>query len=112
MIRPYHIVFDCSDVSRTAAFWATLLDVKIASSSDSWAELEPVVGLPVLAFQAVPEGKPAKNRMHIDFSVENLDAARERVTDLGGSVVGPVQGSESRWQVFGDVEGNEFCLCQ
>jgi len=111
-IRPYHLVFDCADVRPVSEFWSALLDAKVSGASDGWAELEAVAGLPVLTFQAVPEAREVKNRLHVDFSVDDLDLVRQRVLDLGGTAVGPVQGTSSLWQVFADVEGNEFCICE
>lgn len=110
-IRPHHLVFDCVNVGRTSEFWSALLDAKVSSASEGWAELEPVAGLPVLAFQAVPETRTVKNRVHLDFAVDDLDAVRRRVLELGGAELGPVQGTSSVWQTFADVEGNEFCMC-
>ena len=73
-------------------------------------------------FQRVPEGKTAKNRMHIDiFAVpgkratdEEIEAERDRIVALGATVVvnfdknwGPVR---ERHVVMQDPEGNEFCV--
>jgi len=42
-------------------------------------------GLPVVCIQRVPEPKSGKTRIHLDLSVEDLDAATQRIVELGGS---------------------------
>jgi len=66
----------------------------------------------VLAFQRVPEAKQLKNRLHLDLAVPDFDAATARAGSLGAAPYGVVHGTgSSRWQVWRDPEGNEFCLC-
>lgn len=63
-----------------------------------------------ILFQAVPEAKTVKNRVHLDLLVgpENLDAEVERLVGLGASVAGVHDGEEGRWTLLVDPEGNEF----
>jgi hypothetical protein len=77
---------------------------------------------PRLFFQRVPEGKTAKNRMHIDLRAtpgrhptdDELAAERDRIVALGATVLvdyddswGPVR---EHHFVMQDPEGNEFCI--
>jgi hypothetical protein len=135
-----NITFDCADPTALSWFWADvfgypraewppelkaellagglteqdLLDRGVAEDPDG-------VG-PRLFFQRVPEGKVAKNRMHIDVLAtpgtrptdEELEAEKNRIVALGATVVrdydapwGPVR---DRHFVMQDPEGNEFCL--
>jgi predicted enzyme related to lactoylglutathione lyase len=71
----------------------------------------------------VPEGKVAKNRMHIDIRVcgeppwdpvERTQLVRAKATELagvGGSVIREeTYGGEFGHIVMKDPEGNEFCV--
>ncbi len=63
-----------------------------------------------ILFQAVPEAKVVKNRVHLDLLVgpEAHDAEVERLVDLGATVKGVHDGDEGRWTLMTDPEGNEF----
>lgn len=63
-----------------------------------------------ILFQAVPEPKTVKNRVHLDLIVgpERLEAEVERLVALGASVVGVSDGEGGRWTLMTDPEGNEF----
>jgi predicted enzyme related to lactoylglutathione lyase len=64
--------------------------------------------------QRVPEPKQAKNRMHLDLWVPDIEAEARRLVALGArrQSAKPVEELGSRWIVMADPEGNEFCLCQ
>ena len=63
-----------------------------------------------ILFQAVPEAKTVKNRVHLDLLVgpDDHDAEVERLVALGATVVGVHDGEEGRWTLLVDTEGNEF----
>ena len=63
-----------------------------------------------LLFQAVPEPKSTKNRVHLDLLVGpgNVDAEVERLVVLGATVVGVHDDPQGRWILMADPEGNEF----
>ena len=63
-----------------------------------------------LLFQAVPEPKTAKNRVHLDLLVgpEAVDAETERLIDLGATKLHEHDGPDGRWILLADPEGNEF----
>jgi len=63
-----------------------------------------------ILFQAVPETKVAKNRVHLDLLVgpDAHDAEVERLTGLGATVNSVHDGNEGRWTLMADPEGNEF----
>jgi predicted enzyme related to lactoylglutathione lyase len=111
--RVAHVIVDCADPLRLATFWTELLGSKITGQDDEWVDTEPVSdGGPAIGFVVVPEAKTVKNRVHFDLEVADLDGERERVLALGGRVASEVQGQQSRFQVFYDPEGNEFCLVE
>lgn len=63
-----------------------------------------------ILFQAVPEAKTVKNRVHLDLIVgpADRDGEVERLVGLGATVVGVHEGGEGRWTLLLDPEGNEF----
>ena len=75
-----------------------------------------------LFFQRVPEGKVAKNRVHLDVRVGTglvgaerlaaLEAECARLLPLGATRVRLLEADEENESclVMQDVEGNEFCL--
>jgi predicted enzyme related to lactoylglutathione lyase len=106
-----HIVLDCADPERLAAFWAELAGVGIKSRWRQYVMLEAAVsGAPAMAFQRVGEPKTGKNRAHVDFTVEDLEAATDRAVALGGSVLDETTEDGVTVRVMADPEGNEFCF--
>lgn len=47
--------------------------------------------------------------MHVDYAVDNLDAAMKHAEDLGATLVHHQQGTF--WRVMLDPAGHPFCLC-
>ena len=139
---PVQVSFDADDAPRLAEFWAVALDYVVQpppKGFDSWedwaiandipretwdtfrAVVDPAGKGPRLLMQQVPEGKTAKNRMHLDVNVgadiadptdraNKVDAHVERLVAAGGTVVTEKVESGQRWIVMQDPEGNEFCV--
>ncbi len=63
-----------------------------------------------ILFQAVPEPKTVKNRLHIDLVVgpERRAAEVERLVGLGATVLNEFDSPEGRWTTLADPEGNEL----
>ncbi len=107
------IQVDCRNPAGLAAFWGALLAVEIQERVGQYVCLQPQhATAPGLCFQAVPEGKTSKNRVHLDIAVSDIDRAAHRVKELGGGQVSPEDVEEHGWRyrVMTDPEGNEFCL--
>lgn len=135
------VTFDCHDPQALADFWREVLhyvDPPPPTGFDSWdafretlpehlrnsrsACVDPKGVGPRLFFQQVPEGKTAKNRVHLDVrAAPGLDGAEreaaleaecERVTALGATVFTRLEadGFNQLCIVMNDPEGNEFCL--
>jgi len=106
------LVIDGADTHALAAFWSAILGTTIdaAEGGGHYIDLAPTDGFPILRFQRVPESKSAKNRLHLDIEVDDVEVAIETVRGLGGSVVRPPE-VEYGWTfaVLADPEGNEFC---
>ena len=100
------IVFDTADAAAAAAFWAAVAGGKVADgASKEYAAVE-LAGAVGFAFNRVPERKTAKNRVHLDLTVPDLDTAEKDATSLGALLVERHDG----WTVLQDPEGNEFCI--
>jgi predicted enzyme related to lactoylglutathione lyase len=108
------LVLDCADPDALSAFWAAALGYRLHGSDGHYAVLLPSDGEGFeLVLQRVPEPKTAKNRMHLDLRVADLDAEVDRLRALGARTVGPGVFEEDgyRWTVLEDPQGNEFCVC-
>lgn len=106
-----HIVLDCADPERLAAFWSQLVDVQVKTRWSQFVVLEPSAdGSPALVFQRVGEVKTGKNRVHVDLTVADLDAATSHALALGAHVIDETTEDGVTARVMADPEGNEFCL--
>ena len=144
MSKDVQITFDCADPDALATFWAEVLGYIMQpppEGFDSWdkaldawgvpeaerngrsALLDPDGTRPRLFFQRVPEGKSAKNRVHLDVRSAPGQAGDERMATLDGEatrlealgatrvkVFSPEPPMEAGFIVMQDPEGNEFCL--
>ena len=108
------LVLDCADPARLAKFWAPALGYVEIGGIDNYTLLLPdgEPG-PQLLLQRVPEGKTAKNRMHVDIHVSDIEAEASRLESLGARRVAPDAMTEHghSWVLMCDPEGNEFCVC-
>ncbi len=103
---------DCADAAKLAGFWAQVLDR--TTDPEPTAEFASI-GMqedgsngPIWMFHAVPEGKAAKNRVHVDFATPDLAAEVERILTLGATHLAEVEEGGYRWATLADPEGNEF----
>jgi hypothetical protein len=144
MSRAIQISFDCADPHGLAGFWNEALAYRYDSPPPGFATWEEALdhfgvpedqrnnasaavdpeGLgPRLWFQKVPEGKTAKNRLHLDVRaapglegderMAALEAECTRLEALGGSRLHRFEPDPPMSQgfiVMADPEGNEFCL--
>ncbi|MEZ5270759.1 MAG: VOC family protein [Ilumatobacteraceae bacterium] len=65
---------------------------------------------PSLLLQTVAEPKAAKNRLHLDLHVPDVEAEAARLEGLGAVRVGRSDEFGISWIVMNDPEGNEFCV--
>jgi hypothetical protein len=144
MATSIQVVFDCADPDRQARFWAEALHYVLQpppSGFDDWdawadsmgippdqrndfsAALDPDGIGPRLFFQRVPEGKVAKNRVHLDINASGgrdvpederrprVDAEVARLKELGATDTrGAMDLHGEYWVRMNDPEGNEFCV--
>jgi hypothetical protein len=143
-LREVQITFDCADPGALATFWCEVLGYRLQPPPpgfETWETFLDSVGVPAearnsrsaalppegeqgprLFFQQVPEGKTAKNRVHLDVRaapgvapddrMAALDAESERLVALGATQQRRMEpdGLDAGTIVMQDPEGNEFCL--
>jgi hypothetical protein len=63
-------------------------------------------------FQAVPEGKTVKNRVHWDVRLDGLDKdeVRKQLEARGATFLWSAHEGPHGWHTMADPEGNEFCI--
>jgi hypothetical protein len=144
MSRAVQVTFDAGDPGALCAFWCEVLDYRLEAPPqgfDDWDSFLDSVGVPPerrndrsaarpvdgdgprLFFQKVPEGKSAKNRVHLDVRsapgqqgeerMATLQAEADRLVGLGATQlrrVEPAPPMEAGFIVMQDPEDNEFCL--
>ncbi|MGJ5898646.1 VOC family protein [Streptomyces niveiscabiei] len=109
-----NVAVDCVDAYALAQFWSEVTGGSVGS--DTWpGDRETLVALPTgltLYFNAVPEPKRGKNRVHICLRPEtSRDAEVERLLGIGASLVADRRNADGTgWAVLADPEGNEFCV--
>jgi catechol 2,3-dioxygenase-like lactoylglutathione lyase family enzyme len=111
-----NITVDCHDARKVAEFWATLLGWQVFYDDDPEVLVAPhfpAEGATTMLFIPVPEGKTAKNRLHLDL--EPTDTTRdeqvEQALALGATLVADHRKEDrSGWVTLADPEGNELCI--
>jgi catechol 2,3-dioxygenase-like lactoylglutathione lyase family enzyme len=109
--RLHHVVIDCPDPAALAAFYSELLGQPITYRSEDWVVIAKNDTTSGIAFQLAPDHQPPDwpdparpQQFHLDVMVDDVDAARPRVLELGARL----QSSESN--VYADPAGHPFCL--
>ena len=113
----HNITFDCADAHALAGFWAEVLGWNVYFDDDPEVvvapSFPPLGPLPKLLFIPVPEGKSAKNRLHLDLTPTDRtrDEEVERLVALGATVSEDHRTPDGAgWMWLADPEGNEFCV--
>jgi predicted enzyme related to lactoylglutathione lyase len=110
------VVIDCSDLDRSAGFWAAALGYKAGPATTGvYRGLTPQSGVGIdLLLQRVPDVKGQKNRLHLDLRTPDLDTEVRRVVGLGATLLTrePVAEHGWLWHILADPDGNEFCVLQ
>jgi hypothetical protein len=118
---------DAADPHRLAAFWAAALGYVPEpgyDEPDGASIIDPAGRAPAIGFLRVPEGKTAKNKIHIDVRVTGeppaesvareglIRAKAAELTAAGATVVREESygGPQLGHLVMLDPEGNEFCV--
>ena len=106
------VVVDASDLPRLAEFWQAVLGVGVVETQSDWIQLEPDRSSTFFAFEQATDGQaPTGFRTRPDIEVQDLDVARARVEELGGSLVEIIEARPGEHHYrMADPEGNEFTL--
>jgi hypothetical protein len=137
---PFQVTFDCHDIETMARFWTVALSYDLQEPPEgfsSWADFATNQGIPEelwrvalvdpagkgprLFFQPVPEGKKAKNRVHLDINVSQGGGSQWEGRRLAlahadrcveaGAMLAAVFDRDDEWHIaMLDPEGNEFCI--
>jgi predicted enzyme related to lactoylglutathione lyase len=108
------VALDCPDPVRLAEFYGAVLGWTI-ERDDQWSSIRADYG-DSIAFQRVesyrapqwPE-QTVPQQMHLDITVDDLDAGEAAVLELGATKAAHQPGTTFR--VFLDPAGHPFCLC-
>ncbi len=143
-VRTVQVTVDCADPRSLSLFWCEVLGYQLDSPPpgfDTWDAALDALGVPEerrndasacsptsgegprLFFQKVPEGKTAKNRVHLDVRAAPGLVGEERMAALESECSRLVALGATRMHraepapplghghlVMADPEGNEFCL--
>lgn len=114
--RQLVVVVDCSDLSRSAEFWGSILGYKPQGEPGGpYRSLVPSKGTGIeVLLQEVPETKAGKNRLHVDLRCRDLEGELDRAKSIGARqlTAEPIFEDGWLWYVLADPDGNEFCVVQ
>lgn len=112
-IRLNGTTVNAPDALALAQFYAVILD-GVAKGTPAWAAVSGPNGF--IAFQQVERVAPptwpggsAPMQLHLDFLVDDLEAAGRRALDAGASVLS-FQPNADHCLVYADPAGHPFCL--
>jgi len=105
------ITFDCDDPVKLAEWWARAVDGTINPVAPGFFATVTRPDGPGLSFQKVDDPTPGKNKAHIDFTAADMEAEVKRLVGLGATETGRGEfGTEFKWVVLADPDGNAFCV--
>ena len=113
------VAIDCPDPAALAGFYQKVLGGVVTHDNDRWYDLR-VPGGARLAFQLAPDYRPPEwpradrnsQQEHLDFEVEDMEAAQREVLALGATPLDvDDDGGKRGFRVFADPAGHPFCLC-
>ncbi|MEV6283974.1 VOC family protein [Kribbella sp. NPDC051770] len=112
------VVLDAPDPRALAEFYRRLLGWEIVQSGDEWVSLRGPEGSSKLSFQREPNhtapawpSEPGQQQMqlHLDFQVEDLQAAEQQAVEAGATTMS-WQPQRDGVRVMADPAGHVFCL--
>lgn len=114
------ISLDCNDLDVQARFWGAALGYEVLERAAMHVALAARAGTAGirLYLNLVPEPKTVKNRMHLDWDVDDIELEATRLERLGAqrSHKGGLPATDGspalEWITMLDPEGNEFCVEQ
>ena len=140
MAFDFQVAIDCTSPHELADWWAEALGWQVEAQDESFirrmieeghaideqtvrhrgalvwrsatAMNSPEPGRPRVLFQAVPEPKTVKNRVHLDVraGADLREAEVARLVALGATELWRASQGPYEWVTLADPEGNEFCV--
>jgi predicted enzyme related to lactoylglutathione lyase len=104
----FQLAFDATNAKELAQFWAQATGGKVEDGASPDEALVSGSDFPRMVFHRVPEGKTAKNRLHLDLIAADYDTEVARLVGLGASTVNELTSGGARWSTLADPEGNEL----
>jgi predicted enzyme related to lactoylglutathione lyase len=108
------IVIDCHELETLLEFWAAALGYRkmgVYRKGEYGLLMPDDPTHPPVLLQRVPEPKTAKNRVHFDLRVDDVEAKAKELEALGARRIDVGQPSDASFIPMADPEGNEFCVC-
>ncbi|HEX6684005.1 MAG TPA: VOC family protein [Candidatus Limnocylindrales bacterium] len=112
------IVLEAADLGAESAFWAGLLDGTVVAGDrwhNIWVDGDWQLGVQLAPDHAPPEwpDDASSQQIHLDFYLEDLEAAHKKVLELGGRLLKASDDPQvpSGFRVYADPAGHPFCLC-
>jgi predicted enzyme related to lactoylglutathione lyase len=109
------VTIDCPEPKTLGEFYQSLTGWDVVHSTDAFVGLGTEsglwIGLQQVSGYQQPEwpGQQVPQQFHLDFAVEDLDAAQQEAEKLGARASAE-QPSPDRWRVMLDPAGHPFCL--
>jgi hypothetical protein len=140
MAFDFQVAIDCTSPHELADWWAEALGWEVEAQDESFirrmveeghatdeqtvrhrgalvwrsatAMNSPEPGRPRVLFQAVPEPKTVKNRVHLDVraGADRREAEVARLVAMGATELWRASQGPHEWATLADPEGNEFCV--
>jgi hypothetical protein len=109
-VRFKEVVIDCAEPRSLAEFWVGFTGYTIRHAYDDWVSIGTPDSSMIIGFQKVPEGKAAKNRVHIDFAASDEEITARQIEAMGATRLWVSHNPDDPFVVLADPEGNEFCI--
>ncbi|HEY9476200.1 MAG TPA: VOC family protein [Mycobacteriales bacterium] len=113
-VRLGAVALDCVDPMALAEFYRDFAGGEIVFTHEEFVAIS-TAGLSLAAVR-VPDHRPPTwpeadlpKQMHLDFAVDDLDAAQARAVELGATSA-DTQPAPDRWRVLLDPAGHPFCV--
>jgi len=106
------VVINVVDYDKQKAFWGAVLGAEVAQEFTPyfvWFSPQHEGGISI-ALQVAEEVTAGPRRLHLDAQVDDVEAAKQQIIDLGGSHLADREMGGFAWTVMLDPEGNEFCI--
>jgi predicted enzyme related to lactoylglutathione lyase len=109
-LKTENITFDTTDPEGLADWWARALDGQVNPIAPPFFVVVSRPEGPGLAFQQVEDPTPGKNKVHLDFSTDDVEVEVARLVELGATETGRNSFGDFGWVVLADPDGNAFCV--